>query len=79
MVGTLPKAFQERKGVGWKTKAMSIVCMWTMISISAFAVFENWHVRLLLLGLGVIGTCSVLFIVPNARKKGEKKLENDRS
>jgi hypothetical protein len=53
--------------------------MWTMISISAFAVFENWHVRLLLLGLGVIGTCSVLFIVPNARKKGEKKLENDRS
>lgn len=44
-----------------------------------FRVFENWHVRLLLLGLGVIGTCSVLFIVPNARKKGEKKLENDRS
>ena len=73
------RRFQERKGVGWKTKAMSIVCMWTMISISAFAVFENWHVRLLLLGLGVIGTCSVLFIVPNARKKGEKKLENDRS
>ena len=61
------RRFQERKGVGWKTKAVSIVCMWTMISISAFVVFENWHVRLLLLGLGVIGTCSVLFIVPNAK------------
>ena len=53
-LGPYLRRFQERKGVGWKTKAMSIVCMWTMISISAFAVFENWHVRLLLLGLGVI-------------------------
>ena len=78
-LGPYLRRFQERKGVGWKTKAVSIVCMWTMISISAFVAFENWHVRLLLLGLGVIGTCSVLFIVPNARKKGEKKLENDRS
>lgn len=37
----------------------------------SFVVLENWHVRLLLLGLGVIGTCSVLFIVPNAKKTPE--------
>lgn len=68
-LGPYLRRFQERKGVGWKTKAVSIACMWTMISISAFVVFENWHVRLLLLGLGVIGTCSVLFIVPNAKER----------
>ena len=70
-LGPYLRRFQERKGVGWKTKAVSIVCMWTMISISAFVAFENWHVRLLLLGLGVIGTCSVLFIGPNAKKTPE--------
>lgn len=70
-LGPYLRRFQERKGVGWKTKAVSIVCMWTMISISAFVVFESWYVRLLLLGLGVIGTCSVLFIVPNAKKTPE--------
>ena len=58
-LGPYLRRFQERKGVEWKTKAVSIVCMWTMISI------------LLLLGLGVIGTCSVLFIVPNAKKTPE--------
>ena len=75
-LGPYLRRFQERKGVGWKTKAVSIVCMWTMISISAFVVFENWHVRLLLLGLGVIGTCSVLFIVPNA-KRVDKSVEKE--
>ena len=42
-LGPYLRRFQERKGVGWKTKAVSIVCMWTMISISAFVAFENWH------------------------------------
>ena len=76
-LGPYLRRFQERKGVGWKTKAVSIVCMWTMISISAFVVFENWHVRLLLLGLGVIGTCSVLFIVPNAKRERKDSRDNN--
>ena len=75
-LGPYLRRFQERKGVGWKTKAVSIVCRWTMISISAFVVFENWHVRLLLLGLGVIGTCSVLCIVPNSKREREDSRDN---
>lgn len=27
-LGPYLRRFQERKGVGWKTKAVSIVCMW---------------------------------------------------
>ena len=68
-LGPYIRRFQEKKGVGWKTKAVSIICMWTMISISAFAVLENLHVRILLMALGVIGTCCVLFVVPNAKRE----------
>jgi hypothetical protein len=32
---------------------------------------------LLLLGLGVIGTCSVLFIVPNAKREREDSRDNN--
>lgn len=67
-LGPYLKRFQERQGVGWKTKAMSIVCMWAMISISVFGFFEGVLIRLILMGLGVIGTCCVVFVVPNARK-----------
>lgn len=67
-LGPYLRRFQERQGVSWKTKWVSIACMWTMISISAFVFIEHMHLRLLLLGLGVIGTCSVLFIVPNEKK-----------
>ena len=67
-LGPYLRRFQERRGVSWKTKWFSIACMWTMISISAFGFIEHMHLRLLLLGLGVIGTWSVLFIVPNEKK-----------
>ena len=60
--------YEAREGVSWLSKLISIVCMWTMISISAFLVIESLHVRILLLVLGCIGTGSVLFIVPTARK-----------
>ena len=70
-LGDYIRRYESKQGVSWTSKLISIGCMWTMISISAFVVFESWYVRLLLLGLGVIGTCSVLFIVPNAKKTPE--------
>lgn len=67
-LGKYIRHYEAREGVSWLSKLISIVCMWTMISISAFLVIENLHVRILLLVLGCIGTGSVLFIVPTARK-----------
>ena len=61
--------FQEKKGVPWKVKLFSLICMWLMISLSAFGFIERWPIQLLLLILGLIGTYCVLFVVPNVKKE----------
>lgn len=66
--GPYLRRYQAREGVGWRTKAVSIACMWAMICLSAFAFLEDGRIRLLLFALGAIGTGVVLFVVPNARK-----------
>lgn len=66
-LGKYIRRYESRQGVSLLSKIISIACMWTMICISAFLVIENLNIRLLLLGLGVIGTCSVLLIVPTAK------------
>lgn len=67
-LGPYLRRFQDKKGVDWLTKFISIACMWTMVSISAFCFFENWHIRLLLFFLGSVGMSSILFLVPTAKK-----------
>lgn len=66
-LGKYIRRYESRQGVSLLSKIISIACMWTMICISVFLVIENLHIRLLLLGLGVVGTCSVLLIVPTAK------------
>ena len=70
VLGKYIRRYEERRGMTLGAKFFSIACMWTMISISAFGVIENGHIRLLLLILGGIGTASVLFIVPPASNQG---------
>lgn len=66
-LGKYIRRYESREGVSRTSKLISIACMWTMVCISAFVIIENLHLRLLLLVLGAIGTCSILFIVPTAR------------
>lgn len=68
LLGKYIRRYEARKGMSWMGKLTAIGCMWTMISISAFFFIENFHVRILLLVLGLIGTGSVLFIVPIAKR-----------
>ena len=44
-----------------------------------FLLLSSWlfYNSSLLLGLGVIGTCSVLFIVPNAKREREDSRDNN--
>lgn len=75
-LGEYIRRYENRQGISLRSKLLSIGCMWTMISISAFGVFENLHARLLLLLLGLVGTGSVLLIVPtykSEKKKTESK------
>lgn len=67
-LGPYLRRFQDKKGVDRTTKLVSIICMWTMISVSSFCFFENWHIRLLLFFLGFVGMSSILFLVPTAKK-----------
>lgn len=67
-LGKYIRRYESKQGVGVLSKLISIACMWGMISLSAFCFIENPHVRILLFVLGAIGTCSIIFIVPNARK-----------
>ncbi len=67
-LGKYIRRYESRQGMSWMGKLISIACMWIMISISAFLIIENIHIRILLLILGGVGTCSVLLIVPTARK-----------
>lgn len=67
-LGKYIQRYESRRGVSIRSKLISMGCMWTMISISAFGVFENGHLRILLLALGVVGSVSILVIVPTAKK-----------
>lgn len=67
-LGEYIRRYESKQGVSVLSKLISIVCMWGMICLSAFCFIENSHVKILLFILGGIGTCSIVFIVPNARK-----------
>jgi uncharacterized membrane protein YbaN (DUF454 family) len=53
-LGGYIKDFQ--KGMSVRAKIRAIGLMWTMILISAFVFIEVIYVRLILIGLGLIGT-----------------------
>lgn len=67
-LGKYIRRYETKQGVGVVSKLVSIGCMWGMIALSAFCFIENTHLRIFLLVLGIIGTCSIVFLVPNARK-----------
>lgn len=67
-LGKYIRRYESKRGVSLFSKLLSVVCMWTMICISAFGFFENGAVRILLLGMGVIGTGSIFLLVPTAKK-----------
>lgn len=61
-------------GLGWKMQLASISLMWTMVSITAFLVFESGStMRYVMIGLGVIGTISQLI----AFRKRKPKTQHD--
>lgn len=80
-LGDYIRRYESRQGISLRSKLFSIGCMWTMITISAFGVFENVNARLLLLFLGFIGTGSVLLIVPTYKtgKTGNRSKTSGRS
>ncbi len=71
-LGKYIRRYESREGVSIWSKVISLVCMWTMIFISAFHFFENTYMRILLMILGCIGSYCVLFVVPTGHKKEKR-------
>lgn len=67
-LGNYIRRYESKRGVSLFSKFVSVACMWTMVCISAFGFFESGAVRLLLLGLGLIGTGSIFLLVPTAKE-----------
>lgn len=50
-------------GLSLKARLISISLMWCMVCFTTFVVFDNWHYRYIMLGLGIIGTIAQLIIL----------------
>lgn len=68
-LGKYIRQYESGQGVGWSSKLISISCMWTMVMLSAFYAFEGGPMRIVLPALGLIGTGSILFLVPTRKNK----------
>ena len=71
-LGKYIRRYESQEGVSILSKVISLICMWTMISVSAFCFFEHTHSRIILLVLGCIGSFCVLFVVPTALKNKKR-------
>ncbi|MBN1184502.1 MAG: YbaN family protein [Bacteroidales bacterium] len=68
LAGDYIKKYQTNKGMSIRSKVISILLMWIMISISAFWCVKNVKMQLLLIILGVIGTVVMGVVVPTSKK-----------
>lgn len=63
ILGPYIKNFKEKRGMPKKTKIIALFMMWAMILISFFFMLETLLLRIVIIGLGLIGTAVILFYV----------------
>jgi uncharacterized membrane protein YbaN (DUF454 family) len=56
------KSFRENRAVSLRSKIISLIVMWLMISLSVFVFIEIFWIKNLILMVGVIGTIVILSI-----------------
>jgi len=62
-VGPYITRFQKYKGMTLKSKVYSISMMWTMIFLSTYFFIPQQTLQLIVIGLGVVGTIVMGFIL----------------
>ena len=67
-LGAYIRRYESRKGVSRLSKWISLLCMWTMISLSVFIFIENVHIKILIPILGIIGTICIIWVVPGEKR-----------
>ena len=58
-------------GLSLKGRLISIGCMWIMVCITAFLIFDYGKMRFIMLGLGAIGTIAQLIVLRKRTPKTE--------
>ena len=56
------KSFRENRAISLRSKIISLIAMWLMISLSVFVFIKIFWIKILILMLGVIGTIVILSI-----------------
>lgn len=65
--GTRIKKWQEKKGMTRREKTLSILLMWSMITVSVVFFISSGNIRLLVIALGIVGTVVMGFILKTVR------------
>ena len=60
--GNYIQNIREDQSISLRSKIVSLIAMWLMISLSAFVFIEILWIRILVIILGVIGTIVILLI-----------------
>lgn len=67
VLGPYIRNYQEKRGMYIKSKIIALIMMWTMILISFFVMLDTTALRIIIVGLGLIGTSVILFYVKTIR------------
>lgn len=68
VLGAYINDYRRKKGMTVKDKVRSLGLMWTMISVSCIFFIDTLTVRLIVIGVGFIGTIVMGFIVKTVEK-----------
>jgi len=68
-VGPKIAKFRQEKGMDKATKLWSIFLMWLMIGISVHFLLDKIWIKFVTIGLGIIGTVVMGFIIPTVHKR----------
>ena len=68
--------FRRNKGMTLKQKIYANSMMWTMIGISTYFLIENRTVDYIVIGVGIIGTIVMGFIVKTVKKPKPEKAQS---
>jgi len=67
LLGKYIHNFRETRSISLRSSVISLIVMWIMIGLSISVFIKNIPVRIIIVLLGVIGTCVILSI-PASRK-----------
>ncbi|HPE40313.1 MAG TPA: YbaN family protein [Bacteroidales bacterium] len=67
LLGKYIKNYAEKRGISLRVKRYSIALMWFMITISVLFLIKSIPIKVVVIGIGIIGTIVMGFVVRTVR------------